>query len=383
MSDIVLLTGARAPVAQDLARSFRAAGMEIHLADSVTPWAARGLRPKVPIHRLPPPRHAFAEFRAALARLADDLGVTLVVPTCEEVFWVAAAAGLDGYADRVFAPPLSVLRRLHSKIEFPALLRACGLPAPESWALASSDDLARLPLSPGETVLKPEFSRFATQVIVQPDKRRMASIAPSPARRWVAQRFVPGQEICSWAIARVGEIVAIACYRPRWRHGRSAAYAFEAIDAPAVAELSRRIARATDFTGHLSFDLIVTPDGTTVPIECNPRAVSGLHLFDGDPGLARAIMGKGSVTSPPAGRLRYLSPAMALLGLPSALAQGRIGKLLADWQEGEDALGRAGDRLPVWGALIDGARFAVTGLRGGGAARQTTADIEWDGEEIA
>ena len=37
----MLITGARAPVAVDLARAFSAAGYETHLADSVAGWAAR------------------------------------------------------------------------------------------------------------------------------------------------------------------------------------------------------------------------------------------------------------------------------------------------------------------------------------------------------
>ena len=61
MSGKVLITGARAPVAVDLARAFAAAGHEVHLADSVTPWAARWSKAKRGrIVRLPPARHEFA-----------------------------------------------------------------------------------------------------------------------------------------------------------------------------------------------------------------------------------------------------------------------------------------------------------------------------------
>src|SRR5262249_42672740 len=56
----ILVTGARAPIALDLARSFEAAGHTVHLADSIRPWGARftgaaGGR----LHGLPPPRFAF------------------------------------------------------------------------------------------------------------------------------------------------------------------------------------------------------------------------------------------------------------------------------------------------------------------------------------
>jgi hypothetical protein len=379
----ILVTGARAPVALDLARAFRAAGVVVHLADSLTPWAAKALRPGFPLHRLPPPRQSFAAFRPALAKLVAEQRIDLVVPTCEEVFWIAAAAGRDGYAPQVFAPPLAVLRRLHSKIEFGALARALGIPVPDSWTLTSADDLGRVPVDLQHLVLKPEFSRFASRTLIRPAPSRAASIRPTPTARWVAQRFVAGQEVCCWSAARAGSVVALAVYRPRWRHGQAAAFGFEAIDLPAAADIARRVARALGMTGHLSFDMIVTPDGAVLPIECNPRAVSGLHLFDSDAALARALLGAGSVPAPPVGRLRHLSPAMAVLGVPQALRRGRLAGLIRDWRAGEDAIGRPGDRLPVLGSLLDAARFAVAAMKQRqGAAAATTADIEWDGEPI-
>lgn len=379
----VLVFGARAPVALDLARAFRRAGVEVHLADSVTPWAALCSRPRFPVHELPPPRHSFAEFRRSLARLMDGLAIDLVVPTCEEVFWIAGAAARDGYAARVFAPPLEVLRRLHSKIDFVALAHTLGLPVPESWPLHGRDDVARLPVPSSDLVFKPEFSRFATRTLIRPDPARLAALAPTPTHRWTAQRFIAGQELCCWSAVRAGEVVALAAYRPRWRHGRAAAFGLEAIDAPAVTEVVRRVARATGMTGHLSFDMIETADGTVVPIECNPRAVSGLHLFDADPAIARAVLGEGPVASPPPGRLRHLAPALLMLGLPQALRHGRMGALLRDWRAGRDVIGRPGDRWPALGAMLDAARFAVTAVQQRrSAAAATTVDIEWDGEPM-
>lgn len=380
MSQRVLVTGLRAPVAIDCARAFTAAGAVVHGAESVTPWAARWSSGRWPIHRVPPPRHAFPAFRAAMKALIDRHDIALVVPTCEEVFYVAAAAEADGWLDRLFAPPLATLRTLHSKADFPAFARTLGLAAPETRRIVDPAALAALPAD--EIVLKPEFSRFAASTLIRPDRRALARVAVSTKAPWVAQPFVAGEEICLWSAVHHGAVTALAVYRPRWRQGRSAAYAFEAIQCPAAAEVAHRIAAATGMTGHLSFDIILTPDGTAVPIECNPRAVSGLHLFDADAGLARAMCGE-PVGEPPAGRLRHLAPAMLMLGLPAALANGRAGSLLADWRAGEDAIGRPGDRAPAWGALVDAARFAALGLsRLRSPAGQTTDDIEWNGEPI-
>ncbi|WP_375288742.1 hypothetical protein [Sphingomonas sp.] len=373
---IVLVTGARAPVALEVARSFRTLGWTVHLADSVPATAARWARPAFPLHRLPPPRWHFARFRDALAALVRETGATLVVPTCEEVFYVSAAAP----PAPVFAPSLEVLRRLHSKRLFVDLARDAGVEVPETRLVTSVGALRDLDLA--RTVLKPEYSRFAAATLVRPTPAQVAPLRPSPEHPWVAQEFVAGMELCLWAAAHEGRVTAHALYRPTLRHGHAAAFAFEAIDWPPAIAVAEKIAAATGATGHLSFDLIRTPDGRAVPIECNPRAVSGVHLFAGD-ALARAILGEAQ--PPPApGTRRHLAPAMALLGLPQALARGRLGAFVQTWRGGTDAIGRPGDRWPRAGALIDAARFAALGLsRRRSPTRQTTADIEWNGGPIA
>lgn len=372
----VLVTGARAPVALEVARSFRALGREVHLADSVPATAARWARPTFPLHRLPPPRHRFAEFRGALARLVERIGAILVVPTCEEVFYIAAAAP----PATVFAPPLETLRRLHSKHLFADLACAAGVAMPHTRPITSAAALHGLDLS--RTVLKPEYSRFAAATLVRPTRAQVARLRPSPAHAWVAQEFVAGEELCLWSAAHAGRIVTHALYRPVLRHGRAAAFAFEAVDWPPALAIAERIAAEAGITGHLSFDLIRTPDGRALPIECNPRAVSGVHLFEGD-GLARAILGEAQ--PPPApGTRRHLAPAMALLGLPQAMVRGSLTAFAETWRSGSDAIGRPGDPWPRIGTVADAARFAALGLtRGRSPTRQTTADIEWNGEPIA
>lgn len=369
----VLITGARAPVAVDLARAFAAAGYAAHLADSVTPWAARLSRHVAATHLLPPPRTQFVAFRDALRKLVEQLDPVAIVPTCEEVFYVAAS----GLGARVLAPSLDQLRTLHSKVAFADHARALGIAAPDTWRVTDRT----LPLAPDELVLKPEYSRFATHILIRPDAKALAKFDPSSARPWAAQRFVAGEELCLWSFARAGRLVAAVAYRPVWRHGTAAAYAFEAVECPSAIAIARGIAEAGGLTGHLSFDLIVTPDGAVVPIECNPRAVSGLHLFDASAGLARGILGEGAIE--PVAGLRYLGPAMALLGVPAAIGGGRIASLARDFGSGRDTVGRSGDRWPVLGAMLDAGRFAGRAIAARiSAAGATTDDIEWNGEAL-
>lgn len=383
MTRTVIITGARAPVAIDLARSFLAAGFEPHLADSVTSWTARlSAVGQGKVHRLPPPRHRFTDFAGALKDLVNRLDPYLLIPTCEEVFYLAEAGRRHGFADRVFSPPLDLLRRLHSKILFNDLLRELGLPAPETWIVQSGADLELLPLPSRDLVFKPEFSRFGTATVIRPHPNELRNLIFSPDRRWTAQRHIAGEEICLWAAAIDGRVVANALYRPKWRHGHSASFVFERIDRPAALEIAAAVAAGTEMTGQLSFDMIATPDGTVFPIECNPRAVSGLHLFGGHPELARALAGQIAAAKP-SQDICHLAPAMAVLGLPQALASGQWRAFRADWARGQDALGRDGDHWCWAGALLDATRFAIAGIpRFVGATRQSTDDIEWNGGPI-
>ena len=58
----VLLTGARAPIALDLARQFAAAGWQVHTADSQPAHATSASGAVHCHHRVPPPRQQPAGF---------------------------------------------------------------------------------------------------------------------------------------------------------------------------------------------------------------------------------------------------------------------------------------------------------------------------------
>ncbi|MGC5796038.1 ATP-grasp domain-containing protein [Sphingomonas sp. NFX23] len=377
----ILITGARAPAALDLARSFRAAGCTVTLADSVTAFGAGFSRPRYDRLRLPPPRFAFGSFRTSLLNRIE--GYDLVVPTCEEVFFLAEAAARDGWTDRLFAPTIASLRILHSKVEFPGFARENGVDAPRSSPLTMRRDVDRLQ-DTERLVVKPEFSRFGTRTLVAPSRTRLGSVHPTSATRWVAQERIEGSELSVWSVIRGGRLVACAVYEPLLRQSNSASYAFRAVDRPDVREAVERIGRAVGQDGQLSYDVIVTSDGRVAPVECNPRTVSGVHLFDGGPEIAHAMLGDGALSEPVPGTVRFLGPAMALIGLPAALATGGLSRWMRVWRSGIDVTGRLGDRGPALGVLLDAARFGMLGLgRLRSPTGETTDDIEWNGEVMA
>lgn len=335
------------------------------------------------IHRLAPPRFAFPQFAEDLAKLVSELDPRWIIPTCEEVFYVSEAGARLGVANRVYAPPPATLRKLHSKFEFATFARNVGVRAPETSRVVSRDELASWRGRAAEIVLKPEFSRFASHTRVRPKLSEFDAVAPTAEAPWVVQEFAAGEEICIWSACLAGDVVAFAAYKPTWRLGQSASFYFETDNDPALLATTQAIAKATGASGQLSFDVIRGVDGSITPIECNPRGISGIHLFDGNPRLARAIMGEAPLQTPDA-EARHLGPAMTLFGTPYALASGKLTQLRHDLARSRDALNVSGEPWLGLGALLDAGRFTLVGLsRGRSASGQSTDDIEWNGEPIA
>ncbi|MWV28924.1 ATP-grasp domain-containing protein [Aurantiacibacter rhizosphaerae] len=381
----VLITGARAAAALDLARDFNAAGWQVHLADSRPVRMARWSCLALHHHEYPPPIEQREAFRASILALMEREVIDLVVPTCEEVFHLAAPSLHAQLGARLFATDLARLRQLHDKFAFASACREWGLPIPESHLLTHATDVARFAPAAQDWVFKPCFTRFGNAALIGPTSQMLAQIAPTPDVPWLAQRRVSGDEACFYAVAHRGKLVAFAAYKSGWRLDGGASYAFEPLCGSrqqALRDIAERLALRADIHGQFACDAIFDAAGQPFLIECNPRATSGVHLLAGDGALARAI---GEGVSCPAQNCcpAYLGPAMLAYGLPHALRRARLGEWFRLLRNGRDAIGRAGDRLPMLGAVADAAGFFRDGRKHSiSTTAATTRDIAWNGEDL-
>lgn len=375
----VLITGARAPAAIDLARDFHAAGFEVHMADSFPSIAARSSRAVAGFTRLPSPRHDTHGFRLAVSALVSRIGPDLVVPTCEEIFHLAAARRDGTHVGRLFSPPFETLALLHDKGRFADHARGLKLDVPETRRISSVGEIEGMDLP--DTVLKPCHSRFGSDALVSPDPATAAAIDVSPSRPWVAQRRVRGVEHCSYAVARAGRVVASASYRGSRRMGGGASYAVVPSEPEVAARMriaAETIAADLSIDGQIAFDAI--DDGErAMLLECNPRSTTGVHLLAGRGGLARAIADGVPMEDPTPGG-RHNLPMMLTHGLVDAAGGRGVRAWISDLQGARDMIGSPGDRLPMLGAVVDAGVFAWRGIMGGtGIVGATTDDIEWNG----
>ncbi|HEX7816519.1 ATP-grasp domain-containing protein [Dyella sp.] len=376
----VLILGARAPVALDHARRFAHQGWSVVVADSASCRLSAWSQAVSACVRLPSPRWEPDAFARALAEALRQHRIDLVLPTCEEVFHLARHRVSLPESVRVATSDLALLDRLHSKWQFLELARECGIAVPAS-ARVTTLDQARHWAGEDGVVLKPEYSRFGTFVRLY--RQGIAVDAPElePVGAWVVQRFCEGRELCSYSIADRGRLLAHVVYRPVYRLAGSASFWFESQTLPAIDRKVAALIAHTGFTGQIAFDWIESPEGDVWPIECNPRAVSGVHLFGLDDALPAALMGEAiGMLRPSSSQPCMLGSVMATAGAWQAWRQGRWASWREDHRRARDVVALRGDRRPMWGGLFDMASLAGMARRQRLNLRQaSTHDIEWDG----
>jgi hypothetical protein len=379
----VLILGGRAPVAADHARRFAHQGWTVFIGDSnscrISGWS-QAVKATIP---LASPRFASAAFIDGLARAIRAHAIDLVVPTCEEVFYLSRYRHRLPSSCRIAVDDFDKLRTMHSKWEFQLLARACSAHSPRT-EVVDSIATARAWAGNGPVVLKPEFSRFGVHVRLYPN-----GIAPDAPElealgRWVVQQYCPGQELCSYSIADQGRLLAHAVYLPKYRLQRSSSYYFEPHAAPAIAHFVEEFVARHQFTGQISFDWIDAGDGKPAVIECNPRAISGLHMFSTADAVPAALTGEAATRIAPAiPRARMIAPVMLTAGLVQSLASGRFAEWQQDFRNADDVIAPAGDYQPFFGAVADSGACFIKSLRQKCTMREaSTRDIEWDGEPL-
>ncbi|MBU3742729.1 MAG: ATP-grasp domain-containing protein [Candidatus Kapabacteria bacterium] len=356
----VLITGARAPVALELARSFDNGGANVIVADTHGAALARWSRSVRRFVRIPSPVHAFDAFASTLDRIVQEHGVDDVIPTCEETFYVSMLR--DSLPCRTWVMDIDTLRAVHDKWTF-SQHPVFNAHVPETVRLTDFHDWD----ATVNYVFKPRFSRFAARAVIG---RHVRSADFANSEDWIAQRRIIGREVCVYSVWRHGTMTAIAIYHPRYRAGQGAGIYLEAVHDDRITSMVRDAGQRMGFHGQLSLDVII--DATTEQpyvIECNPRATSGAHLL-GD-ALADAFTSDVFV-QPPVDAEYAIWYAMALYH-PAAMLKRRNRRAC-------DVVFRRADALPALMQGLGALHFAASAWRNKCSILEaTTRDIEWNG----
>lgn len=380
----VLLTGGRSLGALELARVFHANGFRVIMADSPKWYLSRPSRAIARNYVLSPPNRHPRLYASELLEIVQRERVDLLVPTCEEVFFIAMHRDLFDGRCVVFADCLETLGNLHSKWAFVNRARLHGLKVP-STSLIDNKDALRAALHGGrDLVLKPVFSRYGTHTVIGPRGHHdVSNICPTGRRPWVAQDFVDGRPLCTYSVVQEGRITAHSAYTPTYSFDHGPAFAFRYEDHPGGMAWVSAFVREERFTGQIGIDFIETKGGDLFAIECNPRTTSGVHFFSGTPEFPGAFVDAScQIVRPNLTQPRMLAGAMVLHALKSIRSARALREWCRTYWISQDVLFGRRDPWPfvlqglIWPEILSKSRRLGISLR-----EAITSDMEWNGEE--
>jgi predicted ATP-grasp superfamily ATP-dependent carboligase len=387
----VLLTGGRAPATLELARVCARAGAWVYLAESQAYPLCKASACVKATYRVPSPRYAKEAFVASVVGIVKEQGIGCVIPTCEEIFYlVDAVETLKGMGCRVWLPEKDTLYGLHSKWACMQRLGSMGLKTPETYLVHHWDMLHTLPLQGQSWVFKPVYSRFASKthvfknvVSVHACFEAMACETVSEAYPWVVQRFVEGTEICTYGVALEGKLLAHSAYVHSYRAGKGAGICFTSIQDQDVCDWVAHVVQSTGYTGQVAFDLIRDAQGVLWPLECNPRATSGVHFLSEIPGFPDVFLHpekRVHTLCVEKSKDKMLALAMCVYGLKDVHSAESLKKWCKAFYKASDVVWDVHDKHPLWYQCFSVAMLVGDALRKSIPLLEvSTYDIEWNG----
>ena len=375
----ILLTGGRAPATLELARAFHRAGHTVFMAESLRGHLSQPSTAVKANFVVPAPRQNKEAFLLALQRIIVENKIDILIPTCEEIFYVSM--GQDKLPCVVFSEPIKKLNTFHNKWSFVVNAIGLDLYAPETILISNQDDILHAYAHWRSLVLKPVYSRFAARTLIMPPLKEAISKLKFDSP-WVAQEFLEGQQYCTYSVCHSGVVHAHTTYPSNFTAGQGATIVFEHVEHPAIFNWVRTFVRENNFTGQIAFDFIQTPQGHLYALECNPRATSGVHLLASNPLFVDAFINpKPGCVTPLDKSTHMIAAAMLMYALPAAIKNGKFLHWLKTFLSSNDVIFDIRDPLPF--LLQFRSIFSYLALarkQGGTPLEASTFDIEWNGK---
>jgi hypothetical protein len=384
----ILITGARSYVAYYWALALKDKH-EVIFADSMAMAYCRFSPFKAPFFKLAPPAQDFQGFRRDVLQIVLNESVDMIIPTCEEVFFLSAFK--YELPCKVFCPDHQLLATLHNKFTvFQTLGFARAVKFPETHLVQKRSDVDRT----FNSILKPVYSRFGAKIITDISLAEQANLDESI--QWVQQRRLTGRSLCNYAIALEGRMLGHVCYHAKHRIKHSSALYLEPLENEAITDFTRAFIAKHNYTGQIAFDFIQTDEGQLTAdlshnfaqgdlgvhvIECNPRGTSGIHMMDLST-IAPALFEDGPFIKNHSEPVAFKFPLLMYRKLN--LLENRVGVYFgAELKRARDVLKHPDHPMTAWAtpaALLEllwrrvRRRIKLT--------EASTYDLEWNGDTL-
>ncbi|MCW8933970.1 MAG: ATP-grasp domain-containing protein [Gammaproteobacteria bacterium] len=375
----LLITGARAPVALELARNLHGHGHQVIMVDSLLYPLARNSKAINQFYKIPGPRENLEGFRKNLLLIIQQENVDYLIPTCEEIFYISFIKNeLDRFC-QIICPDFDLITKFHSKIEILNLCtnKGVGIPSTKIVDKSNLKEFSEIK----NIIVKKEFCRFGTDVLLNPTRKMIKDAVDKNDGRILLQEKIVGVEYCTYAIVNNGTVYAEAIYEPSHRIRLAAGIYFKPIINDAISKFVKDFCKEYQFTGQIGFDVIVANDIVYV-IECNPRTTSGVHLLQ-EADLFKAFIGRNIQEIKQSDKASMIGLVMLLIGIPIAIKKNKLSQWWSDYSSARDVINLKKDKSFMLFKFLSLGELLVISLRKKVSIRQaSTMDIEWDGEEI-
>lgn len=290
MGQTVLITLGRLPKGLDIARSFRAMGWRVLVAEPFGWHLSRTSRAVARSFKIAAPNSDHAAYEADILAIVKQYNVSLIVPISEETMHVAALEKVLPDHVKLFTVSQDQILQLHDKLTFARLATSFGLKVPDTATAASprADSIA----ARGPWIMKDRLGASGSQVSFheagEPIERRAQGV--------LVQQRLQGRELSTFSIVHKGHVSVTVAYEPVIRDGTvSVVFSRIGPDDPALSAITGwvdQFSAGCGHTGFLSFDMMLSPHRSLAAFECNPRANSGIHFLETED-IARAILEPG------------------------------------------------------------------------------------------
>ena len=381
----VLVTGLRAPAALEICHHL-SRSHEVFGADSVYFALCRGSQSVKKFFLIPSPRNTPHLFKDKLISIIKSENIDLLIPTCEEIFFISFFKNdIEKFCD-VFCDEHDKLKMLHSKWRFLKTLDNFDVAAPDSYCITDFSKLNEdIMQNSKNLVFKSEFSRFASSVFISPQKTDMRKLNISESNPLLVQKRIFGTEYCTYGIAHYGKLVAHSCYKPVYKFGVGSGIYFQSISHTKILNFCEEFCKKNTFHGQIGFDFIDSTEGQLFALECNPRTTSGVHLFSFVENLACAFESgsKQSLLKAQTKQAKMNALAMIISSIKLLFSPRQIIQFLKDFWKAKDTLFKLKDPAPFFFQFLLTFEFLTKSVFKKIKLRSAmTHDIEWN-EEIS
>jgi len=377
----ILLTGARATIALELARQFKSQGHRVYASDCNSLHICRFSNSVEKSFKTPSPRYQPDEFIRSLVNIVQEYQIDMLIPTCEEIMFISGHLDRFPKSCRVFSAPFEMIHELHSKWLFCQKTKELGFDTPGTQLIEKPEDVASIHINT-PYVLKATYSRACQNLVFVGPDAIPPPIPVQPSNPWVAQEWIEGKKYCTYSIVHKGKLTAHATYPVAFTVDGSSCITFEAVDHKPILEWVTHFLAKMEFTGQVAFDFIEKKNGRLFAIECNPRATHGLHLFSIADNLPSAFFDTADhVVQPKAGTRKQLAIGMVAFGWREVNRKAELIPFRKKFFSTQDVVYSRQDRKPFFAMSLLFPMYWVKSKQYGiTIAEAFTHDMEWNGD---